>query len=60
VTAANNSAAWYENFGRHMALAPYDFAMSYLSRTGRMDLERIRKVAPKFVAEYERETKGAA
>jgi 2-polyprenyl-6-methoxyphenol hydroxylase-like FAD-dependent oxidoreductase len=54
VTAANNSAAWYENFGSHMALAPYDFAMSYLSRTGRMDLERMRKVAPKFVAEYER------
>jgi hypothetical protein len=37
-----------------MALPPYDFAMSYLSRTGRMDIERIRKVAPKFVAEWER------
>ncbi|ARQ00227.1 FAD-dependent monooxygenase [Pseudorhodoplanes sinuspersici] len=60
VTAANNSAAWYENFSNHMALAPYDFAMSYLSRTGRMDIERIRKVASKFVAEYERQTKGAA
>ena len=45
------SAAWYENFGAHMALPPYDFAMSYLSRTGRMDIERIRKMAPKFVAE---------
>lgn len=60
VTAANNSAGWYENFSSHMALAPYDFAMSYLSRTGRMDIERIRKMAPKFVAEYERQTKGAA
>lgn len=60
VTAANNSAAWYENFGSHMALAPYEFAMSYLSRTGRMDIERSRKVAPKFVADYERKTKGAA
>jgi 2-polyprenyl-6-methoxyphenol hydroxylase-like FAD-dependent oxidoreductase len=54
VTAANASAAWYENFGTHMALPPYDFAMSYLSRTGRMDIERIRKVAPQFVAEWER------
>jgi hypothetical protein len=43
-----------------MALAPYDFAMSYLSRTGRMDIERIRRVAPKFVAEWERRKKGAA
>lgn len=60
VTAANNSAGWYENFSSHMALAPYDFAMSYLSRTGRMDIERIRKMAPKFVSEYERQTKGAA
>jgi len=54
VTAANASAQWYEHFGEHMALPPYDFAMSYLSRTGRMDIERIRKVAPKFVAEWER------
>ena len=54
VNAANNSAAWYENFSDHMVLPPYDFAMSYLSRTGRMDVERIRKMSPKFVAEYER------
>jgi 2-polyprenyl-6-methoxyphenol hydroxylase-like FAD-dependent oxidoreductase len=60
VTAANASAAWYENFGEHMSLAPYDFALSYLSRTGRMDIERIRRISPKFVAEYERRAKGAA
>jgi len=60
VTAANKSAAWYENFGTHMALDPYELAMSYLSRTGRMDIERIRRIAPKFVAEYERRKKGAA
>ncbi len=60
VKAANASAGWYENFGSHMALPPYDFAMSYLSRTGRMDIERIRKVAPKFVAEWEKRRQGAA
>lgn len=54
LAAANASAQWYEDFGTHMALPPYDFAMSYLSRTGRMDIERIRKVAPQFVAEWER------
>jgi 2-polyprenyl-6-methoxyphenol hydroxylase-like FAD-dependent oxidoreductase len=60
VNAANASAQWYENFGEHMALPPYDFAMSYLSRTGRMDIERIRKVAPNFVAEWEKRRQGAA
>lgn len=59
VAAANASAAWYESFGEHMRLPPYDFAMSYLSRTGRMDIERIRKVSPNFVAEWERQ-KGTA
>lgn len=60
VAAANASAAWYEDFGTHMALAPYDFAMSYLSRTGRMDIERIRRVAPLFVAEYEKRKRETA
>jgi 2-polyprenyl-6-methoxyphenol hydroxylase-like FAD-dependent oxidoreductase len=54
VTAANASAQWYETFGTHMALPPYDFAMSYLTRTGRMDIERIRRVAPQFVAAWEK------
>jgi len=60
VNAANASAQWYENFGQHMELPPYDFAMSYLSRTGRMDIERIRKIAPKFVAEWERRKTASA
>lgn len=59
ITAANNSAAWYDNFGSHMALSPYDFAMSYLTRTGRMDIERVRRIAPAFVAEYERRKSAA-
>ncbi len=59
VRAANASAEWYESFGTYMALPPYDFAMSYLSRTGRMDIERIRKVAPKFVAEWEKRKQSA-
>lgn len=60
VGAANASAQWYENFGEHMKLPPYDFAMSYLSRTGRMDIERIRRVAPNFVAQWERRKKSAS
>ena len=55
VGAANASAAWYERFAEHMALPPDDFAMSYLTRSGRIiDLARLRAVSPQFVARYER------
>jgi 2-polyprenyl-6-methoxyphenol hydroxylase-like FAD-dependent oxidoreductase len=53
VAAANASAAWYERFAEHMALAPMDFAMSYITRSGRVDLERLRRTSPAFVAAYE-------
>jgi 2-polyprenyl-6-methoxyphenol hydroxylase-like FAD-dependent oxidoreductase len=53
VAAANSSAAWYERFAQHMALAPMDFAMSYITRSGRVDLERLRRSSPAFVAAYE-------
>ena len=55
VAGAMASAAWYENFAQHMELAPADFAMSYITRSGRVDLERLRNLSPQFVARYERE-----
>jgi 2-polyprenyl-6-methoxyphenol hydroxylase-like FAD-dependent oxidoreductase len=55
VAGANGSADWYEHFGEHMKFAPMDFAMSYITRSGRVDLERLRKASPAFVARYERE-----
>lgn len=55
VAGANASAAWYEKFAEHMQLAPADFAMSYIMRSGRVDLERLRRLSPQFVARYERE-----
>jgi 2-polyprenyl-6-methoxyphenol hydroxylase-like FAD-dependent oxidoreductase len=57
VTAANGSAAWYERFAEHMELAPAEFAMSYIMRSGRIDIERLRKLSPRFVERYERERK---
>jgi hypothetical protein len=38
-----------------MTLAPVDFAMSYITRSGRVDIERLRKFSPRFVERYERE-----
>jgi 2-polyprenyl-6-methoxyphenol hydroxylase-like FAD-dependent oxidoreductase len=55
VTAATASAAWYERFAEHMELAPADFAMSYIMRSGRIDIERLRKLSPRFVERYEGE-----
>jgi 2-polyprenyl-6-methoxyphenol hydroxylase-like FAD-dependent oxidoreductase len=58
VDAANASGAWYERFADHMALAPLDFAMSYLTRSGRIDLERLRQSSPRFAERYAREGAG--
>ena len=50
VAAADASANWYERFPEHMRLAPRDFAWSYIQRSGRIDPEKLRRIAPKFVA----------
>jgi 2-polyprenyl-6-methoxyphenol hydroxylase-like FAD-dependent oxidoreductase len=53
IAAANASAEWYEHFAGHMRLPPLEFAMSYIRRSGRVDLERLRKTSPAFVTAYE-------
>ena len=50
VAAANRSADWYEHFAAHMQKAPWDMAWSYIQRSGRVDIERLRQVSPRFVA----------
>ncbi len=53
VAAANASGEWYERFPEHMQLPPWEFAMSYIQRSGRIDRERLRTLSPRFVAGYE-------
>jgi 2-polyprenyl-6-methoxyphenol hydroxylase-like FAD-dependent oxidoreductase len=53
VGASKTSALWYENFPEHMRLAPIDLAMSYICRSGRIDDERLRAMAPRFMQLYE-------
>jgi 2-polyprenyl-6-methoxyphenol hydroxylase-like FAD-dependent oxidoreductase len=55
VAGANGSATWYEQFARHMRLAPLDFAMSYITRSGRVDLDRLRMLSPRFFGRLEHE-----
>jgi len=55
VAGANGSATWYEHFAEHMKLAPVEFAMSYITRSGRIDFDRLRVQSPHFVGRFERE-----
>ena len=57
VDAANTSATWYESFAEKMALKPVEFAFDYLTRSGRVDMERMRKMTPDFMARYDAEAK---
>lgn len=59
VDAANTSALWYDRFADKMALAPLDFAFDYITRSGRVDLERLRRLSPQFMAAYEARRTGA-
>lgn len=54
VKAANSSLEWYEHMAEHMQLEPYDFVYSYITRSGRISDERLRKIAPSFMAAYGR------
>ncbi|MAS03906.1 MAG: long-chain fatty acid--CoA ligase [Ahrensia sp.] len=53
VDAANTSAAWYETFAEKLDRAPLDFAVDYLTRSNRVDMEQAREMAPQFMARYD-------
>jgi 2-polyprenyl-6-methoxyphenol hydroxylase-like FAD-dependent oxidoreductase len=53
VKAARTSADWYEKFPEHMQLGLMDFAYSYITRSGRIDDNRLRAMSPAFMARYE-------
>jgi 2-polyprenyl-6-methoxyphenol hydroxylase-like FAD-dependent oxidoreductase len=53
VDAANTSALWYDDFRQRMQLPPMEFAYDYLTRSGRVDLARLRRLSPAFFASYE-------
>jgi 2-polyprenyl-6-methoxyphenol hydroxylase-like FAD-dependent oxidoreductase len=53
VDASKASAAWYADFETHMRRAPVDFTHAYITRSGRIDPDRLRAMAPRFMARYE-------
>ena len=52
VAASRLSALWYEGFADHMQLDPLDLAMSYITRSERVDQGRLRAMSPNFMARY--------
>lgn len=53
ITASKRSSGWYEQFEQHLKLPTWDFAMGYISRSGRIDMDRLNAMSPQFVANYE-------
>lgn len=48
VQAARNSAEWYEQFDRFLQLPPWEFALSYIRRAGRLSDSKIQQLSPEF------------
>ncbi len=51
--AAHESMTWFENARDYIHLAPVKLAYSLMTRSGRVDLEELRKRDPAFAALYE-------
>ena len=52
--AALESLRWFEDVPRHMHLDPLPFAVEAMTRSKRVDFEKLRQRDPDFVAAYER------
>ena len=52
--AAMESLQWFEQMEQHMHLAPLPFAVEAMTRSKRVDFEKLRQRDPAFVAAYER------
>ncbi|SEA88510.1 FAD-dependent monooxygenase [Variovorax sp. YR216] len=52
--AAIKSTEWYENLGPKLPLDPISFAYDYVTRSGRVDHDDVRKRDPELAAAYEK------
>jgi anthraniloyl-CoA monooxygenase len=53
--AAQESCEWFENAGQYLHLSPLELAYSLMTRSGRVDHEKLRTSDPAFIAAYESE-----
>lgn len=53
LTAARRSYPWYENIGEWMQrYTPFEFIHAFMTRTGRLDNERLAKQYPELFAQF--------
>jgi anthraniloyl-CoA monooxygenase len=50
---ASRSLDWYEHYSDILHLNPFDFAYDYMTRGGRVDHDKLKARAPRFIAAYE-------
>src|SRR6185436_15941903 len=55
--AAAGSRRWFEEMERYMPLDPVPFALEAMTRSGKIDLDRLRQRDPAFVARVEAQQK---
>jgi anthraniloyl-CoA monooxygenase len=58
--AARDSLEWFEHARDYMHLTPYGLAYSLMTRSGKIDLDNLRRRDPQFIEAYERHQEGAA
>jgi anthraniloyl-CoA monooxygenase len=58
--AAMESLQWFETWTNDSALEPVVFAYRLMTRSGRIDIEKLRRRDPVFVEAYERMSAGRA
>src|ERR1044072_796476 len=51
--AAHESMVWFEHARDYMHLSPIELAYVLMTRSGKIDLETLRRRDPKFAAQYE-------
>ena len=51
--AALRSIHWYESVHERLHLSPLEFAYDYMTRTGKIDHDRMCKMDPHFMRAYE-------
>ena len=53
ISAMEQSYTWYENVREHMQLPPLDFVHNFMTRTNRVDDDRLCREHPKFMEKYD-------